>query len=159
MDSDTQIETNPAEVITATDTNVENKQPENSESSEKGNVIDVIGNGQLVKTTLKAGEDGFQPQRGNICKINLVGKLGDGTIVEDHKDYAVQVGDVEVVQGVDMSIPLMSVGELAEISVDSRFAYGAHGLTNEEDATKSIPPNAKVFEYSLFANFRNTNHI
>lgn len=94
--------------------------------------------------TIRAGEEGFQPQRGNICKINLVGKLEDGTVVEEFKDYAVQVGDVEVVQGVDMSLPLMTVGELAEISADSRFAYGAQGLTNENDNTKSIPPNAKV---------------
>lgn len=93
---------------------------------------------------LTAGQDDFQPQRGNICKINLVGKLEDGTIVEDLQNYNVQVGDVEVVQGVDMAIPLMTVGEVAEISVDPRFAYGAQGLTNESDNTKSIPPNAKV---------------
>lgn len=60
-------------------------------------------------------------------------------------NLTVQVGDVEVVQGIDMSIPLMLVGELAEVSVDARFAYGAQGLTNENDNTKSIPPNAKVF--------------
>lgn len=73
----------------------------------------------------------------------MVGKLENGTIVEKFENYTVQVGDVEVVQGVDMSIPLMSVGELAEISVDSRFAYGTQGLINE-DESKSIPPNAKV---------------
>lgn len=73
-----------------------------------------------------------------------MGKLEDGTVVEDLKNAAVQVGDVEVVQGLDMSIPLMCVGELAEISAESRFAYGAQGLTNENDNTKSIPPNAKV---------------
>lgn len=94
--------------------------------------------------TIRAGEEGFQPQRGNICKINLVGKLEDGTVVEDLQNFAVQVGDVEVVQGVDMSLPLMTVGELAEISADARFAYGAQGLTNENDNTKTIPPNAKV---------------
>lgn len=68
-------------------------------------------------------------------------------MVEEFKNYAVQVGDVEVVQGVDMSLPLMTVGELAEISADARFAYGAQGLTNENDNTKSIPPNAKVIKY------------
>lgn len=93
---------------------------------------------------MKAGVDGFQPQRGNICTIDLVGKLEDGTIVEDLHNYQIQVGDVEVVQGVDMAIPLMNVGEFAEISVDSRFAYGTQGLTNETDNTKSIPSNAKV---------------
>lgn len=70
--------------------------------------------------------------------------MEDGTLVEEFTNYDVQVGDVEVVQGVDMSIPLMTVGELAEISCDPRFAYGAQGLTNENDNSKSIPPNAKV---------------
>lgn len=93
---------------------------------------------------MTAGHDDYQPQRGNICKINLVGKLEDGTIVEDLQNYNVQIGDVEVVQGVDMALPLMTAGEVAEVSVDSRFAYGAHGLTNENDNTKSIPPNSKV---------------
>lgn len=65
-------------------------------------------------------------------------------MVEEFTNYAVQVGDIEVVQGVDMSLPLMTVGELAEISADSRFAYGSQGLTNENDNSKSIPPNAKV---------------
>lgn len=93
--------------------------------------------------TLRAGEDGFQPQRGNIVTINLTAQLDNGTIVENYENYEIQVGDVEVVQGVDMSIPLMTVGELAEISADSRFAYGSHGLQNE-DETKAIPPNAKL---------------
>lgn len=74
----------------------------------------------------------------------MIGKLEDGTIVEEFKNYDVQVGDVEVVQGVDMAIPLMTVGELAEINCDPRFAYGAQGLTNENDNTKSIPSNSKV---------------
>lgn len=50
MDSDTQITANPIENIDApTDTNEDDKHPKNSENSEQSNVIDVIGNGQLVK--------------------------------------------------------------------------------------------------------------
>lgn len=56
----------------------------------------------------------------------------------------VQVGDGEVVQGIDMAIPLMRVGEKAIVNVDPRFAYGSIGLKNEETPTKSIPPNANV---------------
>lgn len=78
-----------------------------------------------------------------MVTINITAKLDNGTIVEKHENYEIQVGDVEVVQGVDMSIPLMTVGELAEISVDSRFAYGSHGLPNEDD-TKVVPPNGKL---------------
>lgn len=96
---------------------------------------------------IRPGTEDVQPQRGNICEINLIGKLENGTIVEKFDKQTIQVGDVEVVQGVDMSIPLMSVGELAEIIADARFAYGSQGLINE-DETKSIPPNAKII-YSV----------
>jgi len=44
----------------------------------------------------------------------------------------------------DMALPLMNVGETAEIFVDYRFGYGAFGLKNEENNELSIPPNAKV---------------
>lgn len=35
--------------------------------------------------------------RGDICKISLVGKLENGTVVEKLEKYTVQVGDVEVI--------------------------------------------------------------
>lgn len=70
--------------------------------------------------------------------------MEDGTVVEELKDYVVQSGDVEVVQGIDMAIPLMRVGEKAVVNVDPRFAYGSIGLKNEETPSKSIPSNAKV---------------
>lgn len=73
-----------------------------------------------------------------------MGKLEDGTVVEDLKEFTVQVGDVELVQGVDMALPLMKLGELAQVTVDPRFAYGTIGLKNEDDEFKSIPPSSVV---------------
>lgn len=43
-----------------------------------------------------------------------------------------------------MAIPLMNTGEIAEITVDPRFAYGSIGLKNEQNVEKSIPPDATV---------------
>ena len=54
------------------------------------------------------------------------------------------MGDVEIAQGLDMSLPLMRVGEKAEVVVDPRFGYGSVGLEVPQDSTKSIPPNAMV---------------
>lgn len=70
--------------------------------------------------------------------------MENGVIVEELRNHRVQVGDVEVVQGVDMVLSLMRVGELAEVTADARFAYGTHGLKNDTNPEKSIPPNAKV---------------
>ncbi|XP_063699889.1 peptidyl-prolyl cis-trans isomerase FKBP8 [Culicoides brevitarsis] len=106
--------------------------------------LDVLGNGQLTKRILVKGEAGNRPQREDICKINLVGKLENGTVVEELKNESVQVGNYEVVQGIDMALPLMDVGEKAEIVCNARFAYGEIGFVNEDDAAKNIPPNATV---------------
>lgn len=42
-----------------------------------------------------------------------------------------------------MALPLMLVGEKAEVQCDARFAYGTLGLKNEENTT-TIPPASKV---------------
>lgn len=51
-----------------------------------------------------------------------------------------------------MALPLMLVGEKAEVQTDSRFAYGTLGLKNEENTT--IPPAAKV---KIFINIAEIN--
>lgn len=93
----------------------------------------------LLKLLVK-GEPETRPQRLNICKINGSGKLdGSDEIVEEFNNYVFQLGDNEVVQGLDMAVGLMDVGEKAEISCNSRFAYGTIGLPS-----KNIPPEATL---------------
>lgn len=94
------------------------------------------------------GKDDYQPQRGDLCRINLIGRLENGTVVEELTNHLIQIGDVEVVQGLDMAIPLMRIGEKAEIVCDPRFAYGTLGLENKDDASKNIPHGAKVCQYT-----------
>lgn len=43
-----------------------------------------------------------------------------------------------------MVIPLMNVGEVAEITVDARFAYGSIGLKNYENDSASVPADSTV---------------
>jgi len=80
----------------------------------------------------------------DICKINIVGKLENDTIVENQQNLVVHVGDNEVVQGIDMALPLMGLGETAEVVCESRFGYGTLGLKNEQNPSASIPPGAKI---------------
>lgn len=77
--------------------------------------------------------------------------MDDGTVVEQRTGATVQIGDVEIVQGLDMAIPLMLVGERAQITCDSRFAYGTKGLSVDEvaaavvaGATKPVPPSGRI---------------
>ncbi|XP_076764044.1 peptidyl-prolyl cis-trans isomerase FKBP8 [Xylocopa sonorina] len=100
--------------------------------------IDILGNGQLKKKVIKEGRNGTRPNRSDICVLRIVGKLKDGTTVEEYEDLKIQLGDVEVIQGLDLAIALMDVDEVAEIEVDPRFAYGSLGKE------PNIPPNATI---------------
>ncbi|XP_076171361.1 peptidyl-prolyl cis-trans isomerase FKBP8 isoform X1 [Ptiloglossa arizonensis] len=100
--------------------------------------IDILGNGQLKKKVVKQGKSGTRPNRSDICTIKMVGKLKDNTIVEKYENLKIQLGDVEVIQGLDLAIALMDKDEVAEIEVDPRFAYGHLGKP------PSIPPDATI---------------
>lgn len=126
---------------------------ENVDEKQEDETLDVIGNGQLTKKTVKKADTDIQPQRGDLVTINYSGKLADGTIVEQEENFKVHVGDFEVVQGLDMVIPLMRVGEIAEVLTDQRFAYGTIGLTTEKFAKAPVPPHASV---SIFSNIMMT---
>lgn len=119
------------------------EQQEQSQIDKKEDYMDILGNGTLLKKTLKEG-DGERPESRSLVVINYTGRLEDGRIVEQEQDYVVQIDDVEVVQGLDMALKLMNVGEQAEVVVNSRFAYGELGLKDEENPGRSIPPNAKI---------------
>lgn len=100
---------------------------------------------QTKPQVLSKGQGHAQPQRGDICTITYTGTLDDGTVVEQRTAAVVQIGDVEVVQGLDMAIPLMLIGERAQLTCDARFAYGSIGLpADEATGTKAIPPLARI---------------
>jgi FK506-binding protein 8 len=86
------------------------------------------------------GTPDTRPQRLYLCTINGNGKLADtNEIVELFENTVIQLGDNEVVQGLDMALGLMDEGEKAEIICHSRFAYGTIGLQS-----KNIPSDATI---------------
>lgn len=99
--------------------------------------IDILGNGQLKKRVIKKGKDGTRPNRGEICTLNITGKINDSKIVEEYENLVIQLGDMEVIQGLDLAIALMDVDEVAEIIIDPRFAYGKQGK-------RPVPPDATI---------------
>ncbi|XP_011312767.1 peptidyl-prolyl cis-trans isomerase FKBP8 [Fopius arisanus] len=100
--------------------------------------MDILGNGELRKKTLTKGTNNTRPQRNDICTIDIVGRLEDGTEVECLPDFVVQLGDVELIQGLDLAVALMDVGEVAQIEISPRFAYGDLGKKPD------IPPGATL---------------
>ncbi|KAK6624382.1 hypothetical protein RUM44_011241 [Polyplax serrata] len=105
---------------------------------------DVLGSGDLKMKTIKDGEPDTRPQMNDVCAIRMLGRLDDGTIVEDFNSLKIQLGSHEVVQGVELAVPLMNVGEEAVIIVAARFGYGSIGNPPK------IPPNSRItYEVTL----------
>lgn len=116
------------------------KEEEESESDS-----DILGNKQLIKRTLKkAPKDAPTALRGDLVTINFTGKLDNGKVVDEGLGFQCHVGDYEVAQGVDMVLPMLQVGEVAQIIVDPRFGYGNLGLKKDNESEYTIPPDAKL---------------
>lgn len=115
------------------------------EDEDDENVCDILGNNQLLKRIIKKAPAGAKrPTRGDLVTITYTGKLENGTEVEREERFQCHVGDFEVVQGLDMVIPMMHVGEVAQVNVDPRFGYGAIGLKIGNTSETIIAPNAQV---------------
>lgn len=105
--------------------------------------LDVLGNGDVMKKVIKPGVGkSSRPDRGHIVTVDLNGYLESGARVEWCPEFKFTVGDAEVVQGLDLAIPLMELGETCEIVIQSRFAYGSVGRLPE------IPPDSTI-KYNL----------
>lgn len=104
--------------------------------------LDVLDNGDLKKFVIKTGEVGKQrPERGCIVVIKLLTKLYDTQQVVESESYDsidIVLGESDVIQGIDLVIPLMDDKEVSRIVIKSRFAFGKIGKGSE------IPPNSTL---------------
>ncbi|XP_016940923.3 peptidyl-prolyl cis-trans isomerase FKBP8 [Drosophila suzukii] len=107
---------------------------------------DILGNKQLIKRTIKKAPENNdrRPLRGELVTLNLIGKLDNGKVVEEEKNFQCHVGDFEVVQGLDMVVPMMQIGEVAQVSVDPRFGYGSLGLKKDGESEYLVPPDSHL---------------
>uniref|UniRef100_A0A1B6JU69 peptidylprolyl isomerase n=2 Tax=Homalodisca liturata TaxID=320908 RepID=A0A1B6JU69_9HEMI len=111
-----------------------------SEPEKEDEWLDILGSGQLLKKIIKNGKPDTRPQRLDICTIKYVGKLDDKIV--DEGEVAINIGDAEVIQGLDFVLPLMDLEEEAEVIVGPRFAFGSEGRQPD------IPPDATL-HYSV----------
>lgn len=105
--------------------------------------LDILGSNDLKKKVIEPGVGmETRPQRGDWIVVNMTGKLEDGTVVEKYDNLSLIVGDSDIVQGLDLTVALMEKGELAEVVVPARLAYGEQGKLPE------IPPNS-IIHYEI----------
>ena len=102
--------------------------------------LDILGNGSLKKLLLEKGGE-VKPTRGQRVILDFTGLLQqmDGVVVEEQKDVEVELGEAEIVQGLDLAIPLMTLGEVSWVFMLSRFGYGESGNGT------NIPANADLY--------------
>jgi len=126
--------------------NEEIAEAEKLEAEEKKELDDndgwmkILGNDQIMKKILKNGIPNKKPLRGEVCTIKLEGRLksDENVVFESLDDYTFQLGDSEVVSGLDLAIPLMCKGEVSTVTVAHRFGYGSKGLV------PNVPPNSDL---------------
>jgi len=99
---------------------------------------DVLGSGRLKKRIKTVGNTEFgKPARGARCTVNVT-EILDGVEVGKDEGLQFNVGESEVMQALDLVIPLMHKGEISEVRVEHTFAYGVAG-----DGSR-IPPSTDL---------------
>ncbi|XP_057608883.1 peptidyl-prolyl cis-trans isomerase FKBP8 isoform X2 [Chionomys nivalis] len=101
--------------------------------------LDILGNGLLRKKTLVPGPPGSsRPLKGQVVTVHLQMSLENGTHVQEEPELTFTLGDCDVIQALDLSVPLMDVGETAMVTADSKYCYGPQGRS------PYIPPHAAL---------------
>lgn len=102
--------------------------------------LDILGNGLLRMKTLVPGPPGSsRPLKGQVVTVHLQMSLENGTRVQEEPELSFTLGDCDVIQALDLSIPLMDVGETAMVTADSKYCYGPQG-----SRSPYIPPHAAL---------------
>ena len=87
---------------------------------------DVLGSGRLKKRIVKEGEEGRKPGKGTRVRVKVEERVA-GEVVMQETSIEFNVGESEVLQCLDLVLPLMCKGEEAEVTSEHSFAYGLKG--------------------------------
>ena len=95
----------------------------------------------VAKKILVNGDENTKPQKGQEVLVNYEGRLTNGSIFDSSNDkeaLKVVIGEGQVIKGWDIGIMSMNLGEKAELTILSDYAYGEAG------APPSIGSNATL---------------
>ena len=125
---------------------VDEKNREKEVSQEKEDTILNEKSVDLLIGTIEEGA-GAQAETGDVITVHYTGVLEDGTKFDSSYDrgepITIQIGAGQVIQGWELGIPGMRIGEKRKLTIPSELAYGAQGRPG-------IPPNATlIFEVEL----------
>ncbi|EFA85842.1 hypothetical protein PPL_01073 [Heterostelium album PN500] len=91
--------------------------------------------------------NGVKPVKGNVVAVQYKGSLTNGYVFDQSfHPFKFKLGVGEVIDGWDLGILKMSVGEKAILTMTGDLAYG------EEGSEPDIPPNSTlIFEVELLS--------
>ncbi|KAK9883977.1 hypothetical protein WA026_004912 [Henosepilachna vigintioctopunctata] len=126
IDSENNISVSDEENLSNAKTNSETTESNDDKPTDEW--IDLLGSGSINKKILKEGTPESRPERQQVCVINYELFLNENDIIEKKENYEIDLGDYDVVQGLDLSIGLMNIGEICLLRLEPRLAFGIRGL-------------------------------
>lgn len=116
----------------------EKNESETPEKEKDEEWLDIMGSGDFKKKTIKPGlGQDTRPTRGDYVVVDASYYV-NGTLFEEKVDLKFIIGDLDVIQGIDLVVCLMEKGEKAKVMIPSKLAYGTVGLLPD------VPPNADI---------------
>ncbi|XP_028759704.1 70 kDa peptidyl-prolyl isomerase isoform X2 [Neltuma alba] len=110
-------------------------------------VTDITKDKKVLKKTLKEGEKYERPNDGSVVRVRLIGKLQNGTVFtkkgyDEEQPFEFKVDEEQVIEGLDQAVKNMKKGEIAWVTIQPEYAFGASGSPQELAA---VPPNSTVY--------------
>lgn len=88
---------------------------------------DLLGDGGVVKTIVKAG-DGPLVTPGSEVAVRYEGRTKEGTVLCRGENYRFLQGDGTMIGGWETAVGSMRVGEVAKVAIQPWYAYGPEGV-------------------------------
>ncbi|QDZ21454.1 FKBP-type peptidyl-prolyl cis-trans isomerase [Chloropicon primus] len=83
---------------------------------------------ETIEMKLLVEQEGYQkPNEGSSVKVDLVGKLEDGTVVEEKAGFEFVTDDEQVIRGLDKVVMEMKKDEKVLAKIPPEHAYGSSG--------------------------------
>ncbi|VEN61029.1 unnamed protein product [Callosobruchus maculatus] len=108
--------------------NSSEKTDESDKETPRDEWTDLLGSGVIMKKVIIEGKPDSRPERSEKCIVNYTCYLEDETVIESCGNFEVYLGEYDVIQGLDVSLGLMNVGEKCRLKIQPRLAYGSIGL-------------------------------
>ncbi|CAB9499190.1 FK506-binding protein 1 [Seminavis robusta] len=124
-----------------------NDRGSNSHNNSRPEIADddLIANKQgagILMRTLEKGHGSRFPKKGEHCQIRFEGRLENGTVIASskHQKSALQfeLGKQHVLEGLEVAVEHMCVGQKVEVTIPPLYAYGHQGFPPK------IPPRSTL---------------